>query len=107
MSSMAPVLVLVDDLHWADKPTLSLLRHVVRGSEPAALLLIGTYRESEVVAGHPLGELLADLRREPSVTRVALTGLDAGEVGRLIATLSPSNIPPGFTSQVTANTGGN
>ena len=59
------MLLLIDDLHWADKPTLSLLRHVVRGSEAAALLLIGTYRESEVVAGHPLGELLADLRREP------------------------------------------
>ena len=83
----------IDDLHWADKPTLSLLRHVVRGSEPAALLLIGTYRESEVVAGHPLGELLADLRREPAVTRFVAAGLEPGEVGTLIAALSAASVP--------------
>ena len=48
MSRQIPVLLLLDDLHWADKPTLSLVRHVVRGSDPAALLMIGTYREGEV-----------------------------------------------------------
>ena len=100
-----PVLLLLDDLHWADKPTLSLLRHVVRGTDPAALLMIGTYRESEVTAGHPLGELLADLRREPAVTRVGLTGLEPGEVGRLIETLSASNVPASLTRQVAESTG--
>src|SRR5262245_60678836 len=107
MSSMAPVLVLVDDLHWADKPTLSLLRHVVRGSEPAALLLIGTYRESEVVAGHPLGELLADLRREPAVTRVVLAGLEPGEAGTLIEALSAAKVPSRLAQQILESTGGN
>ena len=107
VSSAAPVLLLIDDLHWADKPTLSLLRHVVRGSEPAALLLIGTYRESEVVAGHPLGELLADLRREPAVTRVVLGGLEPGEVGTLISELSAAKVPTSLARQVVESTGGN
>ena len=107
MSSAAPVLLLIDDLHWADKPTLSLLRHVVRGSDPAALLLIGTYRDSEVVAGHPLAELLADLRREPAVTRVALAGLEPGEVGALITGLSARKVAPGLARQVVESTGGN
>ena len=107
MSRRIPVLLLLDDLHWADKPTLSLVRHVVRGSDPAALLMIGTYREGEVTAGHPLGELLADLRRESSVTRVALTGLEPGEVGRLAETLSASNVPASLARQVAESTGGN
>jgi predicted Ser/Thr protein kinase len=107
ISSGAPVLVLIDDLHWADKPTLSLLRHVVRGSEPAALLLIGTYRDSEVVAGHPLGELLADLRREPAVTRVVVAGLEPGEAGTLIAALSAATVPSRLAQQVVESTGGN
>jgi predicted Ser/Thr protein kinase/tetratricopeptide (TPR) repeat protein len=107
ISSQTPMLVFIDDLHWADKPTLSLLRHVVRGSEPAALLLIGTYRESEIVAGHPLGELLADLRREPAVTRVAVTGLEADEVGKLIGALSAASVPSSLARQVVASTGGN
>jgi tetratricopeptide (TPR) repeat protein len=107
MSRQIPVLLLLDDLHWADKPTLSLLRHVVRASDSAALLMIGTYREGEVAAGHPLGELLADLRRESSVTRVALTGLEPGEVGRLAETLSSSNVPASLTRQVAESTGGN
>ena len=107
ISSAAPVLLLIDDLHWADKPTLSLLRHVVRGSEPAALLLIGTYRESEVVAGHPLGELLADLRREPAVTRFGLAGLEPGEAETLIAALSAAKVPSSLARQVVESTGGN
>jgi tetratricopeptide (TPR) repeat protein/predicted Ser/Thr protein kinase len=107
LSSAAPVLLLIEDLHWADKPTLSLLRHVVRGSDPAALLLLGTYRDSEVVAGHPLGELLADFRREPAVTRVVLAGLEPAHVGTLIAGLSAGNVAPGLARQVVESTGGN
>jgi predicted Ser/Thr protein kinase len=107
VSSGAPVLMFLDDLHWADKPTLSMLRHVVRGSEPASLLMIGTYRESEVAAGHPLGDLLADLRREPSVTRVAVSGLEAGEVGALMAALSDARVPSSLARQVVESTGGN
>ncbi len=107
ISGTAPVLLLVDDLHWADKPTLSLLRHVVRGTEPASLLLVGTYRESEVTSGHPLGELLADLRREPAVTRVALAGLDAAEVGQMIQALSSVTVPQSLARQVSESSGGN
>ena len=90
MSQTFPVLLLIDDLHWADKPTLSLLRHIVRGSDPAALCLIGTYRESELVAGHPLCELLADLRREQAVTRVSLGGLERQQVRVLVETVASS-----------------
>src|SRR5205085_2182200 len=65
----------LDDLHWATRPTLHLLRHVFRSTEPARLLLLGTYRDTEVGRGHPLTELLADLHRVPGLDRHVLTGL--------------------------------
>jgi class 3 adenylate cyclase len=72
----APVLLVLDDLHWAAKPTLLLLRHLVRSTEPVPLLVVATYRDSDLAKGHPLVELLADLHREERVERFALSGLD-------------------------------
>jgi tetratricopeptide (TPR) repeat protein/predicted Ser/Thr protein kinase len=106
-SQSFPVLLFIDDLHWADKPTLSLARHLVRGSDPAALCILATYRESEVGAGHPLAELLADLRREQGVTRISLSGLDGKAVTALVETLAQRNAPPALVRQLTESTGGN
>jgi len=78
------VLVL-DDLHWASKPTLLLLRHVLRKAPEARLLVIGTYRDTDIDRTHPLAELLADLRREPGTERLALSGLEPGEVEAFVA----------------------
>ena len=83
-SADQPVLLVVDDLHWAAKPTLLLLRHVLRFSEPLRLLIVGTYRDTELGRRHPLTELLADLRRQGGVERVALSGLDAGAVAKYV-----------------------
>jgi tetratricopeptide (TPR) repeat protein len=80
----APVLFVLDDLHWAARPTLLLLRHVVSFHEPLRLLVLGTYRDSEVGRGHPLSELLADLRRVEGVERFPLTGLDQTGVAAFI-----------------------
>ena len=107
VSRMFPVLLLIDDLHWADKPTLSLLRHIVRGSDPAALCVIGTFRESELATGHPLAELLADLRREQAVTRISLGGLERQQVGMLVETVASSAVSAALTEQLADSTGGN
>jgi tetratricopeptide (TPR) repeat protein len=74
-SQRRPVMLLLDDLHWATKPTLLLLKHVVRFPSPMALLIVGTYRDTDLSRGHPLTELLADLRRESGVQRLVLRGL--------------------------------
>ena len=84
VSGDAPVLLVLDDLHWAAKPTLLLLRHVLRSSEPLRLLVVGTYRDSEVGRGHPLSDLLAELRRDGEVERLAISGLDATAVTAFI-----------------------
>ncbi len=87
-SADQPVLLVVDDLHWAAKPTLLLLRHVLRFSEPLRLLIVGTYRDTELGRRHPLTELLADLRRQGGVERVSLSGLDAGGVTRFVEAMA-------------------
>jgi class 3 adenylate cyclase len=79
-SSEEPIVVVLDDLQWADKPTLSLLKHVVTQGAGMRALFIGTYRESELGRGHPLSDVLADLHREQHVERIALRGLDQPDV---------------------------
>ena len=72
--------MIVDDLHWADKPTLQLLRHVVGHGTSSRLLVIGTFRDAELSGTHPLSEALGALRREPGMIRLQLDGLDDVEV---------------------------
>jgi class 3 adenylate cyclase len=80
----APLLVVLDDLHWADAPTLSLLRHVARADTSMRALIVGAYRDSELSRDHTLTDLLADLHREQGVERIKLTGLDSEEVQALM-----------------------
>ncbi len=75
VSAAHPVLLVLDDLHWAGKPTLVLLRQLMRSPRPMRLLVVGTYRDTDLDRRHPLAETLADLRRAGTVDRVALVGL--------------------------------
>jgi predicted ATPase/class 3 adenylate cyclase len=74
-SREAPVLLVLDDLHWADAPTVPLLRYLLTAGPDMSLAVIATYRDSEVPAGHPLEDLLTDLAREAAVARIELEGL--------------------------------
>jgi DNA-binding SARP family transcriptional activator len=80
-----PLLIILDDLHWADTPTLLLLRQTVREAEGARMLVLGTYRDVEIAQGAPLTRVLGDLRREQVVARVAVTGLDRDGTAALMA----------------------
>ncbi len=75
-SVQTPVLLMLDDLHWIDKPSLQLLRHVVANTSAARLLIFGTYRDAELSASHPLTEALGGLLREPGVSSLHLKGLE-------------------------------
>jgi class 3 adenylate cyclase len=79
-SREAPVLLVLDDLHWAGKTTLSLLRHVLREAKTHRLFVVGTYRDTELARTHPLAGTLADLRRDSDVHRISLGGLAAADV---------------------------
>jgi class 3 adenylate cyclase/DNA-binding CsgD family transcriptional regulator len=84
VSQATPTLLVLDDLHWAAKPTVVLFRHLVRSGGPRRLLVVGTYRDSEITRTHPLADALADLRRESGVERLALGGLDEAEVAAFV-----------------------
>ena len=102
-----PLLIVLEDLHWADRPTLLMLRHLVRSSHQAPLCLVATYRETELGRTHPLAEILADLRRDEGVVRIALRGLSEPHVEEFIAHWIGRNSPPALTRAVAENTEGN
>lgn len=82
-AAMLPVLLVVDDLHWAPAPTIQLLRYVVGRAVPG-LLVLATYRDTELATAPGLADLLADLRRVNGVERIDLAGLGPEEVGQLV-----------------------
>ncbi len=79
-----PILLVIEDAHWADAPTLQLLRHLVRSTWGARVMLLLTLRDTEADGSAELGETLADLRRSEGVVRIRLSGLSGGEVSDLL-----------------------
>ncbi len=84
--SDTPHMLVLEDLHWADKPSLLVLRHLLASTDRRRLLVVGTYRPSDLAAEHPLTDALAALRREPNVPRLELRGLSEPEVVALLET---------------------
>ena len=82
------LVLVLDDIHWATKPTLQLLLHAVRHStdDSAPMLVIATYRDTDVDRSHPLAAMLGDLRRLAGVDRIAVENLDNAEVLEFIET---------------------
>ncbi len=87
-SQERPIVLVLEDLHWAGTPELLVLKHLVRSVEPMRLLVIGTYRDTDLARTHPLAATLADLRREAGVERISLGGLDDAAVGALVAAVA-------------------
>ena len=86
-SADRPILLVLDDLQWADQGTLLLLRHLATEAAPAQLLILGTYRHSEVGREHPLALVQADVERDRLIDRIELGGLAEDEVGTFVGAL--------------------
>jgi hypothetical protein len=106
-SQRQPLVMILDDLHWSDKPTLMLLQFIVRELTGARLLLIGTYRDVELNRRHPLSEALGDLTRERLFERVLLRGLSHDDVDRFIEVTSGITPPSSLVDAVHTQTEGN
>jgi DNA-binding CsgD family transcriptional regulator len=78
-----PLLIILEDLHWADPASLLLLEFVAREVSDAPLLVVGTYRDVEVRRDHPLASTLAALARVRGVERLALSGLERDHVAEI------------------------
>jgi tetratricopeptide (TPR) repeat protein len=83
ISTSAPVLLVLDDLQWADRPTLLLLRHLARASNSGKVLVLGSYRATEARI-NGFADALAELRRERLVTQIEVVGLAEVETAELV-----------------------
>jgi DNA-binding SARP family transcriptional activator/DNA polymerase III delta prime subunit len=109
-SQLAPTLLVLDDLHWADRPSLQLLRHLISTDTRLRLLVVGTYRDSEIGSGHPLADALAVFHREAGVERIALRGLGDDELMALLERYAGPGLLEGgvlFRNALSEETGGN
>jgi tetratricopeptide (TPR) repeat protein len=106
-ANVQPMMVVLEDLHDADKGTLDMLTHVSRNLAGARLLIVGTYRDVEVDRSHPLSAALAELRRVSTYGRVLLRGLNADEVRRMLESITRESVPWGLAEAVHRQTEGN
>ena len=82
--AVQPLMLVLDDLHAADTPSILLLRFAARAVQDARVLVVGAYRDIELDRDHPLTVALAELSREPAARHLRLPGLTPAGVGRMI-----------------------
>ena len=100
------LLVCLDDLHWADPPTLQLVLHLARKLDEAPVVLVCSYRSTASGAGQPLLDALAELSRERLRQRLILNALSRDELGTLLTSLGGA-AAPAVVDSIHAQTGGN
>lgn len=101
-----PLVVLLDDVQWADAGTLDLIRHVAAHAEPARMLVLMTARTGSG-SEHRLDDLLDDLSRYDGAERLRLEGLNPDESAMLLATITDGRLPDVAAAVVHTHTGGN
>ena len=102
-----PLVVVLDDLHAADEPSLLLLQFVARGVNDSRLLVVGAYRDVDPILGAPLTSALAELVREPHTAQIGLGGLSAANVAEYVRLSTGIEPAPGLVEAIHAETEGN
>jgi class 3 adenylate cyclase/DNA-binding NarL/FixJ family response regulator len=100
------LLLVLDDLHWADAPSLRLLEFLAPELARCRILLVGTYRATELSRRHPLSNALGALARAPSFARVNLGGLNTEEMQAFIAAAGTA-VPPALAKTLHEQSEGN
>jgi class 3 adenylate cyclase/Cdc6-like AAA superfamily ATPase len=103
----APLVIALDDLHWADKPTLMMLQHIARELSRMPVLIIGNYRDTDINRQSALSETLATLNREVGFERILLRGLTRDEVGAYIKARANVEPRPEVLDKIFEETEGN
>ena len=101
------LLLVLDDVHWADPPSLRLLRHLAPGIGASRLLLLATYRDTETGGRDELTAFLAALAREDAVSRIRLTGLTQDQVACQLAAVTGNEVAPDLAAAISRRTHGN
>ncbi len=106
-SRQQTLVIVLDNLHWADKSSLLLLEFVAQELGESPLLVVGTYRDVDLSRQHPLFETLGELAREGRFQRVLLRGLSQEDVGQFIESATGIRPASGLVRAVYAQTEGN
>ena len=107
ISERAPLMLVVDDAHWADSGSLYLMRHLARRLRQKPVLILATYREVELDEARPFNEVLLDLNRERLARRVKLSRLTREQTEALLGALLEDEITPEFLDGIYRETEGN
>lgn len=107
LAARAPVLLVLEDVHWADSGTLFLLRHLARRTPAQRLLIMLTYREVEIDETCCLPDVLHDLNRERLATRIKLTRLTREQTQKLLEVMFGEDISPELLEGLYRETEGN
>ena len=104
---ITPVAAVLEDLHWADEPTLLLLQHLAQTVATIPLLVVGTYRDVELDVTRPLAQTLETLLRQRLATRISLQRLPQPAVESMLRELSGHPPPSALSRVIFAETEGN
>ncbi|HEU0020248.1 MAG TPA: AAA family ATPase [Dehalococcoidia bacterium] len=102
-----PLVFVLDDLHWADVPSLRLLEFLAPELVHLPVLVVGSYRDVEITGNHPLTRTLAELTRQPALVRLNLRGLNREEVELLVRDLAGNEPPQELVTMLHWQTEGN
>jgi class 3 adenylate cyclase/tetratricopeptide (TPR) repeat protein len=102
-----PIVIVLDDLHWADEPSLLLLRFAAKELASSGLLVLGTYRDVELGRHHPLARMLGEMSGIEGSGRIQLRGLSVAAVERYLEMTAGAPAPPGLADAVQEQTDGN
>ena len=106
LAERGPVMLVMEDLQWADRSTRDLLAFLLRNTR-AGVMLVMTYRSDDLRRGHPLRPYLAELDRRGGVERIELAGIGHRDLAQLLAGILGHAAPPALVGEIMARSDGN
>ena len=107
LAGSRPLVLVLDDLHWADTPSLLLLEFLAQSITERNILIVGTYRDIEISQQHPLSDSLARLSRSPAFSRLVLGGLESDDVAQFVRDRGGENASSELIDAIHNHTEGN
>ena len=107
LAADAPVVLVLEDLHWADGSTRRLLSFLVARLRAQRIMIVGTYRGDDLHRRHPLRPLLAELVRQPALERMDLTPFNVADSRLFVAALADEALPDDLVREVAGRSEGN
>jgi predicted ATPase len=105
VAQKAPLVLVLDDLHWADRGTVGLLGHMAHNVTSNPILLIGAYRDAEVDRMDPLTRAVAAIRRLPNFETLSLKGLKSGDLAELLSDIADQDAPQALVETLAGDRG--